>query len=389
MANKGSRNIFFTACAGMLLFGIALITLGSVANDLRLKLGLNDLSAGTLFSILPFGVLAGSLVFGPVADRYGYRLLLATASFILFLGFEGLAFTRSADLIKLYVFTIGFSGGVINGATNAVVADISDQGKTGKLSLLGVFFGIGALGMPLVLGLLRDIADFEIIIALVGLLSLCASVAFAVTVFPAPKQKSGFPLAKGLSLLKEKSILLPGLFLFCQSSFEAIINNWTTLYLGEHIRLSPEKALFGLTFFVSGMTAMRLAVSMFFSRISGRRLLAISFAFILTALLVLISGTGLATSYSALFILGAGLASGFPVILGLTGEMYRELSGTAFSIVLTIALLGNMIVNYLMGILVSSHGIKHLVTVAFAELAVMIILTAIIFRNTKNQPINN
>ncbi len=264
MAKKENRRIFFAACAGMLLFGIALITLGSVSPDLRAKLALNDLSAGALFSILPFGVLAGSLVFGPVADRYGYRLLLSVACLLLFLGFQGIAFTRSPDLIKLYVFLTGFSGGVINGATNAVVADISGDGRTGRLSLLGVFFGIGALGMPLVLGLLRDIVDFETIISVVGFMSLFTAIAFLAIAFPPPKQERGFPLSKGISLLKEKLLLLVGLFLFCQSSFEAIINNWTTLFLSEHLQFTPENSLFGLTFFVSGMTLMRLAVSLFF-----------------------------------------------------------------------------------------------------------------------------
>ena len=71
-----SKNIlvFIAACAGMFLFGITLITLGSVATDLRSKFQLSGTDAGTLFSILPFGILTGSLVFGPVCDRYGINI---------------------------------------------------------------------------------------------------------------------------------------------------------------------------------------------------------------------------------------------------------------------------------------------------------------------------
>jgi MFS family permease len=57
---------FWSACAGMLLFGVSLITLGSVAPDLKVKLGLTEIASGTLFSILPFVILIGSLIFGPV-----------------------------------------------------------------------------------------------------------------------------------------------------------------------------------------------------------------------------------------------------------------------------------------------------------------------------------
>ena len=55
MYNK--KMVFWSACLGMLLFGIALITLGSIAPDLKEKLLLNDIAAGTLFSILPLGIL--------------------------------------------------------------------------------------------------------------------------------------------------------------------------------------------------------------------------------------------------------------------------------------------------------------------------------------------
>jgi MFS family permease len=44
------------------------------------------------------------------------------------------------------VFLFGFGGGAINGACNAVVADISEEHKGANLSLLGGFFCIGCFG---------------------------------------------------------------------------------------------------------------------------------------------------------------------------------------------------------------------------------------------------
>jgi len=86
--------------------------------------------------------------------------------------------------------------------------------------------------------------------------------------------------------------------------------------------------------------------------------------------------------------LGAGLAAGFPVMLGLTGSRYAELSGTAFSLVLFIALLGNMAVNYGMGVIARNFGIHHLITVAFAQLFIMILLYLFIFRKNNKRKIN-
>src|SRR6266705_2500136 len=138
------RNLVFAAaCLGMLLFGVVFLSLGSVNNMLAERFHLDNNSIGTLTFLLPFGILLGSLVFGSYADRYGYKLMLIVCALLVSLGLEGIAFTRSALLVKLSILLIGFGGGVLNGATNALVADLSEGERGAKLSLLGVFFGLG------------------------------------------------------------------------------------------------------------------------------------------------------------------------------------------------------------------------------------------------------
>jgi nicotinamide riboside transporter PnuC len=44
------------------------------------------------------------------------------------------------------------------------------------------------------------------------------------------------------------------------------------------------------------------------------------------------------------------LAASFPVILGIIGDKFASRSGTAFGVALTIALTGNIIINYGFGI---------------------------------------
>src|SRR6266542_2025742 len=147
-------HVFAAACLGMFLFGIVFLSLGSVNNMLAERFHLDDNGIGTLTALLPFGILAGSLVFGPIVDRFGYKWLLVLCALVVFAGLEGMAFGNSKGLIQTFVFLIGFGGGGLNGATNALAADVSAGERAAKLSLLGVFFGIGALGMPFTLAAL-------------------------------------------------------------------------------------------------------------------------------------------------------------------------------------------------------------------------------------------
>ena len=76
---------------------------------------------------------------------------------------------------------------------------------------------------------------------------------------------------------------------------------------------------------------------------------------------------------------GAGLAAGFPVMLGLLGNQFASLSGTAFGIALTMALFGNMVTNYIMGFISQAFGIQQFTTVLYVLMAAMFIYLLKIF----------
>ena len=179
----------------MLLFGISLITLGSVAAPLREKFQLDAIASGTLFSILPIGILAGSLFFGPFAHPYGYKIILLLSSLLIFAGFQVIAYATSLNVLKIFIFLFGVGGGAINGATNALVADISATNKGANLSLLGVFFAIGALAMPFVLGVMHTAFSFEQIVSAIGFIPLAVALLYLFTAFPEPSM-TGKPAAR-------------------------------------------------------------------------------------------------------------------------------------------------------------------------------------------------
>jgi MFS family permease len=374
-----NRNLVFAAaCAGILLFGIGLISLGALLNEIILKYGITQVAAGTLTLVLALGIMAGSLVFGPVVDRYGYKSMMVVCTLLVIAGMLGLAFAQSLFGLEVAVFLIGAGGGALNGGTSALVIDISQPGRGGSdLSLLGVFWGVGALGMPLILGALSSRFSYEAILAATGLAMFIPAVYFALLTFPQPKVEQGIPLKAGISLLSDPILLSIGMVLFFQSGVESLVNNWSTNFLINYRSIDPGNAKYALSVYVLALTLGRLSIGAWLRHIQAYKTLAAGMGLTVLGILLLQFSPLYSLNMVGMFLIGAGVAAGFPLMLGYVGEIYKHLSGTAFSVVFVLALIGNMIINYLTGIISELYGISTLPILMICGMA-FLILTFII-----------
>ena len=380
--------VFIAACMGMSFFGICMISMGSILPSLSAKLGMSQLDASALVVFLPVGIMAGSLLFGPIVDKWGYKSLLIISSFMVALGLAGLAYFESLLPLQLSIFVTGIGGGILNGLTNALVSDIAtDADRGGKLSLLGTFYGLGALGLPALIGTLSHRFDYtSILLAISVFILVCLLYFFAIS-FPKAKQTQGAPIWSGFKLLGKPVLLLMSLILFFQSAVEGIANNWTTTYLGSMSGISPEQALFALTCMVAGLTAARLLLTGLFRRIGERRVFIGSLSLALLGFGLLLFPIGIMGAYASLALVGIGVAATFPVVFGILGRTFPQWSGTVFSIALVIALTGNTLLNYVMGLLSNYGGLWAYPLLSLASVCAMLILFLMYARISRKQTI--
>ena len=266
---------------------------------------------------------------------------------------------------------------------NALAADTAEGDRGARLSLLGVFFGIGALGVPFLLGLLVDVLPYDKILLWIGVFVLLPVILYMIIDFPPPKNPQGFPLKDARKLLKDPWIILTGFILFIQSGVEGLANNWSTTYLQDNKEFLNQHALFSLTCLVAGMTFMRLVLGWWLHHIRPGLVLLVSVGLSVSGSLVLLLTETQIATYSGMAILGAGLSACFPVIMGQVAGKYRQLSGTALSVVLVLALLGNMLCNYGMGIMSNTWGIRILPLVIAGGLLIQLFLIISAINRTK------
>lgn len=367
----------------MLTFGIVLTTLGAVLPTVIERFGIDKAQAGSLFLLMTFGILAGSLVFGPMVDRYGYKGMLLLATGLIVIGLQGIAFASSMSFLRIAIILIGFGGGIVNGGTNALVADISSEGKSASLNLLGVFFGIGAVGVPFVLATMSGNFSNATLIASVGALVLFPFLFIAVTPFPAPKQPQGFPLGAAGRLTRDPLLILMGFMLFLESGMEIMVGGWTSTFVNEELDVKARTALVVLSLYWMGMMLARLALGTFLRSVPPVRVMYVCISIGLIGATTLLMTTSVSVAAIGVFMLGVGFAATFPTVLGFVGERYANLSGTAFSLVIAMALCGGMLLPWLAGVLGKSYGMRASFIIVPAALVLLAVLLGILSRRLR------
>lgn len=114
--------------------------------------------------------------------------------------------------------------------------------------------------------------------------------------------------------------------------------------------MPANQALIALTCMVAGLTVARMLQVVVFKKIKPETVLPYSLILTATGFTLLTFSPGFIRAAIGMAIVGAGLSSTYPVILSVLGNRYPSLSGTAFSVALAIALVGQATMNGLMGV---------------------------------------
>lgn len=373
-----TKLVFMAACVGMSFFGVTMLSLGPILGPLNAVVE----GANALPSTMSIGIIIGTILFGPIVDKFGYKSLLILASICALAGVQGLANFADIKLLHCSIFSLGFGGGILNGLTNALVSDIYDDKKRGgRLGLLGAFYCVGALLWTL---LNYFIPDFRIPLGAMSIVMVLFIVAFFFIAFPQAKPQGSVSVKKSLGLLKYPALLLFAVVLFFQCAFEGTSGNFTVQYLNHMGGMDNATATLAMTCYTIGMMGGRLPLGRIMGKLKelGTLYLYLSVAFAGVILFYALADSVVA-AYVAMALIGFGAGATFPVVLNFIGGAFKDLSGTAFSIALFIGLCGQSIGNSFMGMQFDGMGYIALPITLIACVVVMVMLVPLAVKFTK------
>lgn len=377
MTNKYStEKVNLAACLGIAFFGVAMLSLGAILPPLVKAVP----EAIGLPKYMSVGIILGTVLFGPIMDRYGYKWLLTISAVIMMAGLICLAYSVDMKVLIAGIFCVGLGGGVLNGETNAIVSDIYDDTKRGrKMSVLGACYCIGAMLWTLAC---YFITDYKIPLFIFASLMLASVIYFIIIRFPKAKLaevKEDKPTTKDYTkMFLSPALLLVAFTLFFQSGFEGTSGSYTTSYLTRAGNLAESSAILSLTWFTVGMMIGRFALSSFLKKMKDMAVLTVYM--IIAAIgvgMIYFFSNSAATVWSAMALIGFGVGATYPVMLSHLGGVFRKMSGSAFSAAIFIALCGQFLGNFLVGKMFNSNSFLFFPIVLVAMIAAVLIIAPI------------
>jgi FHS family glucose/mannose:H+ symporter-like MFS transporter len=382
----GVRRLVFSAWAGIFVFGLVMAILGAILPSLFGRIAFNKSEAGNLFFFMNLAMLGMSVVFGPIVDRFGYRVFLALCSLLVAVSFLLFTLAPTYSLLVAAAVLLGVGGGGLNGGSNALTSDLNPENRSAALNLLGIFFGFGALLIPLLIGTLLGILGLHAILVVATGLSLIPFAFFLLLRFPPAKQAQGFPLRQAARVVGSPLLWLCGLLLFFQSGNEFTMGGWISTYLNEQFRFSPMTASLVLSGYWGTMMLGRLIISRRLVRVLKNETLVLASAALALAAtaLVVAAPTGQLAALGVV-LTGFGFAAIFPTTLAIAGEAFSDLTGTAFSVIFMIALAGGMTAPWLTGKVADASGLRNGLLIPVVSCLMIILIQLVIIKTQRRR----
>src|SRR5690242_3328923 len=137
--------ISFVSALGGYLFGFDFAVIAGALPFLREQFALTPVWEGFLTGTLALGCIAGCLIAGNVADKYGRKPGLLTAALIFALSALGMAFSSSLTVFLMMRFAAGIGVGMASMLSPMYIAEVSPASMRGRnvaINQLTIVIGI-------------------------------------------------------------------------------------------------------------------------------------------------------------------------------------------------------------------------------------------------------
>ena len=367
------------------MFGIVLAILGTGFGlpEMRTRLEIDLSQQGHLFLLLYLGIFISSLVVGPLVDYVGYKANLLVSSALVSAAMVGFALAHSFASAAIAAVWLGVGGGGLNMCTNTLVSDVYGDERGPMLNLLGIFFGIGAICVPLLAASIEGRFRIPQLFVSCAVLAAVCALGYALLSFPPARASQAFSLREVVGVAKYQGVLLLAFILFLESGNEACIGGWTSTFVNT-IGYSARTATLVLATYWAALMVSRVVAARVLQGMGKSHLVLIIALISLLGCAVLLATRSLLLLFTGTALIGVSYGPIFPTTLAIAGDRYSERAGTVFGLLFSIALTGGMLFPWTVGQVSQRLTVRAGMIIPSLGAIGIILLSAIVFVRERN-----
>ena len=358
----GSRQrarLFAAACAGMFIFGLVLALLGTLFGLplMRQRLGVDLAQQGDLFLLLFAGVCLATVAVGPLIDRFGNKLVLLISMALVTVALVELAAAKSMRTASIACLIMGLGGGGLNTSCNVLTSELYEDNRGPMLNLLGIFYGFGALFIPLLAASITRLLPMPHLLLVTAVLPAIIALAYVILPFPAAREGHGMSWREILEVVRYPGLLLFALALFVESGNEAVLAGWTSTYMGE-AGATAGLATWILAWYWAGLMLGRLTATRLLRYFRDVQLVLLSALASMAGCAILLGAQSVPVLAVVVFFTGFAFSAIYPTTLAMIGDRYKRYAGTVFGVLFAIGLAGGALFPWAVGQISQARSVR-------------------------------
>ncbi|SDP12410.1 MFS transporter, FHS family, glucose/mannose:H+ symporter [Paenibacillus sp. yr247] len=317
------KRLLIMGCLSYLLTGCTHVIFGAVLPELLAHYG-RSYSDGGLLVFLEFGgFLLGVLSMPSLIRRISRRSTITTAFGLLFFAMVAVVLLPPWPIAVCLTFIAGVSFGLVESSISTFVLMAAKDQQATAFSKLEVFFGLGALIMPLVSSLLIANGLWKYGFMILGLSALATGFIWSklslgehdeLLAHKADRTQQ----AEKLPALTKSSLAFLCLFMivfFLYVGMENTIVNFLPSIFIDQLHASSSVSSLAVTAYWLAMVVGRIFAGIVAEKMTYFRYLAVSFAASLLTVLLWVFSTQLWSSFAIVLLLGLFMSGMFAVAL--------------------------------------------------------------------------
>jgi fucose permease len=378
-ASVSKARLIPAAILAILVYGMIAAMLGTLLPQLSARLSLSPEQNSVLALVQALGLSVASISAGPLIDNRGKKTGMVLGLSIIAISLFVLPNVPGVGMLTACWFALGFGGGVIVTAANALVSDISADRRASVLNLLNLFFGLGLMSTPFIAANVVS-GDAIKLCYLTAVLTAVALVLNATAPIPGPTGERGFRLSQVNEILGRPALYMLSLLLFLYVACEVGFSTW----LARHLIAQgmPEKTALNILFgFALGILIGRVVVSPILIKVPSKTVTLASAMLMSVTTYVAIQTSDVTVAAVAVFCAGLAMAPVFPTTLAMVGDNFPKATATAMGIVITSGWIGLAISAPIIGAIAGTDP-RRLQTalLLFPAASVLMIIVNVVMR---------